>query len=1648
MATSEFTVKFQQIGADNVANGANKIGNALNNLSSVNVRSAMREQVNLQRQLLSVSERRKTLEDKIQKLQNEGINKATKNTQEILTTINKQKESLIKDSIDLRNQLKNIVDSKNKINTEVLKKLNFSIGKGVGSYTVNFADKLEDYIKKIPNLSLQKEKNRLKDFLLDNKKITQKDLKNFSNYLLPLDFKAKNGSIRTISTSEQINLIRSWLKGSKIYSSNGSTPLQERVKNLITDNVVGEIFKSYINPNLKPGEIGFQSVDSLKTAFNDFLNTGKTTKALGFLLQEKGFISSFKDTEKEKILNHLTKFKETGIITPELKDIITNMFSSPLKTDEENNIIKRLKENSNKINELTKQENKTYKNIPKAERLESMQKKLQELQSNETELAEKVKSSQANIPKEIENLKNNVVGKLNSQWMTEQLDKISKGKILSSRELRNIKGQMRGTIREANSFFSALGLPVNLNATTQKEFDTLLENYRDSENKGFTQAQKDNLNKIFKTATDYVDRRDRVFGKTIKTGESKSVDVGEFSGFKRNHPYGVGYLNYGFPTVSQKQIEFQQRQQEINNANMSLYATSHAMKAIEGTLQQGYEVGKGNIDEYVRFQSATVGVAKLLPVLRDKDTLLVNERFNEFRQGILDMTENLPRSGVELAQASEVAARLGVTNPDQIRKVVEAGTKLGVAFGMAPNEVTNNIVKIANAKGIDINKSGSMEKIMEFADAINYLDDHTAASGREIINFTKKAVQTAEGVKMDTKDVSAFGASLVSLGISSDQANTAFKNLMTVLQTGARNRKTGNEYLEKSGYTVKQLTTEFKKNPTKTAVEFIKRLNKLRSAPAGSDAAAIVRFAFGQMSAQGIMALVNNPEVLEKYLKMARSDSLNWTEKEFQARQKNDPAVQFKLLDNAVKKLQIDTGEMLMPIAQAFINDIKSFTKQISPAVKEHGDILRTGAYAGLGLLGLTKVGGFITDTAMLSNNLRNFKWYNDFVKSKYKTNKLSYNAPMILTNGELVNGGWNKGVSVKNNRNLWNRFSFRAGVYGGKKEFLQLYRQFGKMRNDPTMYSNGKAIGDLAKVTKEMNAMKWKGGLQAGLALLPTLFSVPVLAGLAGIGTASYLTYNYVNKQINKKDVQRSVKANAIKGTTKDIKRRYTAQHSNVFQTRKLNDLLFRLNKQGYTIDRDENGQLVISSGKLIKNEETKKYEFVKNKKVSEHFSKNPLNKNYMDFRSTGLSTHWIKDNGKYITENKNPELFSLFDEIKRINYSIKATEARQGFRPQIELNNGQIIRTDTKQPLNYQDPTTGEMINYVHPTNYNAWNWLGTEQRRASKIATKQAEEKQKLLKKQKKAEEEGNIEEFYSATNMLNTLRKEIISTEAYEKKLRQQGAETDWEEENGFNIYKFAPKHSLENKINKSIDKNYKKQLQQYGLDKFDNPDLALQLAERLEQQEYWNKMRTNLGYAKQNKDKGIKDFYGTSFVYDNDKLNPLGVNGYQQANDTLYRLNQEIIQLKAKLSEQSKDVKPLEQMKNDKINNFTNAPSIEYISNLLTPQQKEILGNLEKQESLTKKIPDNYNIIKTKSVEAFNSINDGAVKSNSQITNINSSLQTLDTTLSKLTSGNHVIKVSFSVGSLGIPNLIPNSNNGDSGVDDYNDYQPNKKGKKR
>lgn len=552
-----------------------------------------------------------------------------------------------------------------------------------------------------------------------------------------------------------------------------------------------------------------------------------------------------------------------------------------------------------------------------------------------------------NINKRFENLDDTFTGlKRNKEFqrLTNPKGFVRNNKISANlkEDLTNFQNQQKAKLQELDSILNSR-YKINLHGDYTKDnfikaWTQAQDNLR-ADNRDFTKEEESNIAKIGRSI--------------IATGKQQQAINNVLTSDQKQR--------------QEEQEEEKSRQRFIANMN----ALSQASHRLGDMAWRTTLYGKGSVDEYVKYQSSVVGIAKLLPALRDKNTLIVNDKFKDFREGILKLTERLPSSGVELAHSAEVAARLGVTNPDRILDMVDLSAKLGATFGMAPDDVTQQVVKIANAMGYDFSDPDIKKKILDnVADPINYLDDHTAASGREILNFTKKSASIGRQVGMETKDVAAFGATLVSLGITSDSAATAFKNLITVMQTGARNQKKGKEYLEKAGFTQQELMEGMKKAPTATALKFLQQLNKLKTGKAGEDAASIARFGFGQMSLPGILALVNNPQRLQEYLEMARSGALNWTEIEYRAKEVNDPAIRFATMQNKYKELQITLGESLMPLADDLIVVLKKFSKDLIPAIKKNKELIKNLGIGAIGTAGLANATAFGADISILLANL------------------------------------------------------------------------------------------------------------------------------------------------------------------------------------------------------------------------------------------------------------------------------------------------------------------------------------------------------------------------------------------------------------------------------------------------------------------------------------------------------------------------------------------------------------------------------------------------------------------------------------------------------------------------------------------------------
>jgi len=134
--------------------------------------------------------------------------------------------------------------------------------------------------------------------------------------------------------------------------------------------------------------------------------------------------------------------------------------------------------------------------------------------------------------------------------------------------------------------------------------------------------------------------------------------------------------------------------------------------------------------------------------------------------------------GKEMAIGAEGAAGLmaslaqGGVAKQNITEVARISGKMGVAFGMGAEEAGEKFIKMSNAMGTTIPQTKRV------ADAINYLSDNTASKASEITTYMAQAgALITKGLGISGAASAAFGASLISMGISAEESATTMARL-------------------------------------------------------------------------------------------------------------------------------------------------------------------------------------------------------------------------------------------------------------------------------------------------------------------------------------------------------------------------------------------------------------------------------------------------------------------------------------------------------------------------------------------------------------------------------------------------------------------------------------------------------------------------------------------------------------------------------------------------------------------------------------------------------------------------------------------------------------------------------------------------------
>ncbi len=370
------------------------------------------------------------------------------------------------------------------------------------------------------------------------------------------------------------------------------------------------------------------------------------------------------------------------------------------------------------------------------------------------------------------------------------------------------------------------------------------------------------------------------------------------------------------------------------------------------------------INAAVKFESAMADIAKVSG-FDDKGLDIYGKRLRK-----LAVTE-IPLAVNDLAALSAAAAQAGVPDAD-LFDFTRLTAKAAVAWEMSGAEAGEALAKIRTALGLTNDQTSA------YADAVNYVSDSTAASSRDLIDFTKRVASQGEFFGFAKEQTLAFGAAMISAGAESEVAATSFRNMGRALARGASATKAQRGAWKRLGMDAVKVAKAMQKDAVGTTVKVIEKLGQLPEHMQAS----VMSDLFGD-EARALAPLLNNTELLRKALALTADEQkyLNSVGREFEKRAATS---EYKLqrFKSQLADIGLTVGASLLPALNKLLVPMGEMALKLSDWAEAHPELIRniiaaTAAVVGfraavvsLKWLGLIGRGGALTMLALGFNTI------------------------------------------------------------------------------------------------------------------------------------------------------------------------------------------------------------------------------------------------------------------------------------------------------------------------------------------------------------------------------------------------------------------------------------------------------------------------------------------------------------------------------------------------------------------------------------------------------------------------------------------------------------------------------------------------------
>lgn len=217
----------------------------------------------------------------------------------------------------------------------------------------------------------------------------------------------------------------------------------------------------------------------------------------------------------------------------------------------------------------------------------------------------------------------------------------------------------------------------------------------------------------------------------------------------------------------------------------------------------------------LQFESAFAGVEKTVDA--------TDAELQEFRDGIREMSTEIPQTASEIASVAEAAGQLGIKN-EYLLGFTETMSNLGVATNMGATEAATSLARLANITQMP------QENFDRLGSTIVALGNNLATTESEITEMGLRLAGAGKQVGMSEAQILGLAGAISSVGIEADAGGSAVSTIMTKMQLAVEK---GGESLEQfanvAGMSADEFSQAFRNDAAQALVAFVEGLGTMDS---------------------------------------------------------------------------------------------------------------------------------------------------------------------------------------------------------------------------------------------------------------------------------------------------------------------------------------------------------------------------------------------------------------------------------------------------------------------------------------------------------------------------------------------------------------------------------------------------------------------------------------------------------------------------------------------------------------------------------------------------------------------------------------------------------------------------------------------------